>query len=96
VPVPGYKLVPKRATRSWANEGIAKATLLGMGVQSSALVETKMKSPAQVEKLLPRGEKLPADLVQAISSGNTIAPESDPRPAVMTVGKSLAAALGKL
>jgi len=96
VPVPGYKLVPKRATRMWTSEGTARATLLGMGIPSKDLTETKMKSPAQVEKLWPKGEKLPADIVQAISSGNTLAPESDPRPAVMTVGSSLKAALGKL
>jgi hypothetical protein len=96
VPVPGYKMVPKRATRQWANEGIAKATLMGMGIPSKDLIDTKMKSPAQVDKLLPKGEKVPADLVTQISSGNTLAPDSDPRPAVMTVGSSLKAALGKL
>ena len=96
VPVPGYKMVPKRATRSWVSEGTAKATLLGMGVASKDLVDTKMKSPAQVEKLLPKGEKVPAELVQALSSGNTLAPESDPRPAVMTIGASIAKALKKL
>jgi hypothetical protein len=96
VPVPGYKMVPKRATRQWASEGIAKATLLGMGVASKDLMETKMKSPAQVDKLLPKGEKVPAELVTQISSGNTLAPESDPRPAVMQIGSSLKAALGKL
>lgn len=96
VPVPGYKMVHKRATRSWADEGIAKATLLGMGVPSKDLTETKMKSPAQVEKLLPKGEKLPADIISQVSSGLTLAPESDPRPAALQVGNALKSALGKL
>ena len=96
VAVPGWKMVPKRANRSWANEGIAKATLLGMGIPSKDLTETKMKSPAQVDKLMPKGEKTPAELVQQVSSGSTLAPESDPRPAVMQIGSQLKAALAKM
>lgn len=96
VPVPGYKIVNKRANRSWASEGIAKATLMGMGIPSKDLVETKMKSPAQVEKLLPKGDKIPAELVQQVSSGTTLAPESDPRPAVLQIGNQLKNALRKI
>jgi hypothetical protein len=32
----------------------------------------------------------------SISTGNTLATEDDPRPAVMQIGKQLASALGKL
>jgi hypothetical protein len=39
---------------------------------------------------------LPDDLVIAVSSGSTLAPESDPRPAVLNVGLHLTAALSKL
>jgi hypothetical protein len=39
---------------------------------------------------------LPNDLVVAVSSGSTLAPESDPRPAVLNIGKQLTAALSKL
>jgi len=39
---------------------------------------------------------LPDGLVVAVSSGNTMAPESDPRPAVMQIGQQLKAALSKL
>jgi hypothetical protein len=41
-------------------------------------------------------KKLPDGLTVAISSGNTIAPESDPRPAVVLIGQQLNAALSKL
>jgi hypothetical protein len=39
---------------------------------------------------------LPRDLVVSVSTGNTIAPESDPRPEALQIGRQLAAALGKL
>jgi hypothetical protein len=54
-------------------------------------------SPAAAEKLLKAQKlKLPDGLTVAISSGNTIAPESDPRPAVVLIGQQLNAALSKL
>jgi len=39
---------------------------------------------------------LPDDLVVAVSSGTTLAPESDPRSAVLQIGKQLTAALSKI
>ena len=52
-----------------------------------------IKSPAQVEKIV---KKLPPDLVVAVSTGNTLAPESDPRPAVLTIGNDIRRAFSKL
>ena len=91
-PVPGWKMVPKRATRSWVNEDNAKAALLGSLKESEVMV-SKLISPAAAEKLL---KKLPDGLTVSISSGNTIAPESDPRPAVVLIGQQLSAALSKI
>ena len=91
--VPGYKLVAKRATRQWVNEAHA-AKVLG-----EDFVETKpvLLSPAQAEKVLKkRGLTLPDGLVVAVSSGNTIAPQDDPRPAVMVLGEQLRAALNRV
>jgi phosphoenolpyruvate synthase/pyruvate phosphate dikinase len=94
-PVPGWKMVPKRATRSWVKEEDAKAALL-QHLKESEVVEVKMVSPAAAEKLLKAQKlKLPDGLTVSISSGNTIAPESDPRPAVVQLG-DLRAALSKL
>ena len=95
-PVTGWKMVPKRATRSWAKEQDAKAALL-QHLKESEVVEAKMISPAAAEKLLKAQKlKLPEGLTVSISSGNTIAPESDPRPAVVLIGQQLSAALSKL
>ena len=91
-PVTGWKMVPKRATRSWVKEEDAKAALL-QHLKESEVMVTKLISPAAAEKLM---KKLPDGLTVAISSGNTIAPESDPRPAVVLIGQQLNAALSKI
>lgn len=94
VAVPGYKLVAKRATRQWADEKQAAAFMKTNGVEP---FEPKIKSPAAVEKELKKSKvALPDDLIVAVSSGSTLAPESDSRPAVLNVGKQLTAALSKL
>jgi hypothetical protein len=95
-PISGWKMVPKRATRSWVKEEDAKVALL-KHLKESEVIETKLVSPAAAEKLLKSQKiKLPDGLTVAISSGNTIAPESDPRPAVVLIGQQLNAALTKL
>jgi len=96
VEVPGWKLVPKRATRQWVDEYAATGALLNLG--AFALHElTELKSPAQIEKVLKKHKlAMPEGLITAVSSGDTLAPADDPRPASLQVGKHLAAALGKL
>ena len=92
-PVPGYKLVAKRALRQWADEQQAEQALLSMGVEPH---KTEIISPAQAEKLLKKSKlTLPDDLVVAVSSGTTLAPEDDPRPAVQSF-LGLSKALSKL
>lgn len=94
VQVPGYKLVPKRATRQWANEAEALGALAQL-VPSQEL--TEMKSPAQVEKVLKKHQTaMPEGLIVSVSSGDTIAPESDPRPAALTIGADIRRAFSKL
>lgn len=94
-PVPGYKLVAKRATRVWADAHNAVVFLESQGIPSYK--EPEVISPAQAEKALKKSKlALPDDLVVAVSSGNTLAPESDPRPAVLNLGKQLTQALSKL
>ena len=95
-PVPGYKLVAKRATRSWTDETKAKAELL-KSLPESEVVEVSVISPAKAEKALKKRKiGLPDDLVVAISSGNTLASVDDPRPEVILLGKQLTSALSKL
>ena len=94
-PVPGYKLVPKQARRQWVKEEAIEAWVDAKGIEDA--YETKIKSPAQLEKVLKKAKlDFPADLVVAVSSGSTLAPESDPRPAVLQIGRQLTAALNKL
>lgn len=94
-PVAGYKLVAKRATRQWLDEKKAQDWLAQQGV--NPIKEPEVISPAQAEKILKKSKvALPDELVSAVSSGSTLAPESDPRPAVLNLGKQLTAALSKL
>lgn len=96
-PVHGYKLVAKRATRKWVDETTARAALKNIGLEESEIDDTSMKSPAQVEKVLKKHKlDFPDNIVSAVSSGNTVATEDDPRPAVILIGQQLAAALSKL
>ena len=92
--IPGFKLVQKRAARVWTDEDNARATLAGLGLGVDAMYDTKFKTPAAMEKALK--QKLPSDLVTAVSSGTTLAPESDPRPAVPVIGVQLKQALTRI
>ena len=93
--VPGYKLVAKRGTRQWVDEDATTKFLTKAMVEPYK--ELEVISPAQAEKLLKKvGIELPAEMVKTVSSGSTLASESDPRPAVLQIGKQLTAALSKL
>jgi hypothetical protein len=97
-PVPGWKLVNKRAIRQWAvNDETVKDELNRAGLLPAETVVEKIISPAQAEKELKKYNlKLPTELVVAVSSGSTLAREEDPRPAVVQIGKQLVAALSKI
>jgi len=94
--VPGYKIVQKQARQKWTDENKAKEALLSIGLKESVVVETSIMSPAQAEKALKkRFSELPEDLIKSESSGTTLAPVDDPRPAVQSfIG--LSKALSKL
>ena len=83
VRVPGFKLVAKRGTRQWVNDE-APIKLLG-----DKAYESKLISVAQAEKLIGK-KNFPADVAVSVSSGSTLAAESDPRPAVINLGAQLA------
>jgi hypothetical protein len=96
VKVPGYKLVAKRGSRQWADEEAA-ASVLRSHLSDDDVYTKKLVSPAQAEKLLKKAkQELPAELVVSVSSGSTLAPESDPRPAILNIGKQLTDALSKI
>jgi len=97
LPVPGYKLVPKRGMRQWVDENKALEAMRAMGVNAMELTEMTILSPAKAEKVLKKHKlALPDDHVVSVSSGNTLASEDDPRQAVLQIGAQLSAVLGKL
>jgi hypothetical protein len=83
IKVPGFKLVAKRGTRQWVNDE-APVKLLG-----DKAYESKLISVAQAEKIIGK-KNFPADVAVSVSSGSTLAADSDPRPAVINLGAQLA------
>ena len=81
---PGSKLVAKRAFRKWIDPEAAGKALIAAGADLDDLYELPtLKSPAVVEKLLPKaGKAILKTLAKAESSGTVIAPVGDPRPSV--------------
>lgn len=90
--IPGYKLVNKRATRNWADEERTVKYFAKIGLPAADRYVKRLVSPAQAEKLLKANklpDTLPDHLVEKVSSGTTLAPESDKRPAVPIAPESL-------
>ena len=86
--VPDYKLVAKRAIRKWVDESKAADWLDGNGIIPFT---EDILSPAQAEKALKEKKvALPSELIVAVSSGNTLAARSDPRPEVLQLAQHLA------
>jgi RecB family exonuclease len=81
-PVPWHKLVAKRAIRKWIDEA---AVIKAVG--KDILAPPTALSPAQAEKKISHVDLSPYWVKQ--SSGNTIAHESDPRPAAMPKSSTL-------
>lgn len=79
IPVPGFKLVKKRANRQWPTDDIIKLAKL-LKTKPNKLIETSIKSPAQMEKLI--GKAAVNALAIKPDTGLTVAAESDRRPAV--------------
>lgn len=87
--IPGFKLVEKRANRKWRTEDESLEDALAPHILLDDLYEKKLKTPAQVEKLLDKeGKAALAELVVRESSGHTLVSESDPRPAVRVDAKA--------
>ena len=108
--IPGLKVVHGRGSRSWALPEEEMATkLTGMGIPKSAIWETKLVTPAKVEKLkweaTKAGEKvqkqlserqlktLDTEYVAKVAGKLTVVPESDARPAVVLDASPLFAAV---
>jgi hypothetical protein len=82
--VPGWKLVPKRATRKWIASDLTVEWCQQHGIDPKELMTTpELISVAQAERFLKTQKlKLPTELYHQTSAGTTLAPDADPRPAV--------------
>ena len=91
-PLPGFKLVARQPRRKWDKDADYTTDMLEQctSVNRSELFEiAKLKSPAQVEKVLPKEERaIVGKLATPISSGTVLVPESDKRPALLTGPKA--------
>ena len=82
--VPGYKVVEgKEGNRKWTNELEVLGKLEALGYMREDVTETKLLSPAQMDKALGKKKtaELLTDYITRASGSPTIAPESDKRPA---------------
>lgn len=82
--IPGYKLVHKKSNRKWVDEKAAAASLtpaLGKGIW-----ETKLKSVAEMEKVVKKSGKKVEDVMAGLwekpDNGLTLVGENDKRNAV--------------
>lgn len=110
IKIPGWKLVPKRATERYVNESGARDMAIEKGVDPDDVWEPRaLKSPAQLretlEPLMPGKTK--KDRTEAAreeigkftdktSSGTTLAREDDKREGVITTGAAIATLAEKL
>jgi hypothetical protein len=95
--IPGYKLVNKRAQRKWIDEEEAQIELTAMVGGEDLCEPPTLRSPAQIEKVLKKAKlELPEHLVEAVSSGTTIAPTDDRREAVIPIAGQIAQLSQKL
>jgi hypothetical protein len=88
---PGWKLVDKRAHRRWRDESQVANAALVTGLKDSDVYVSKLKSPAQIEKVVGKKKFATgfADLVEKVSSGHTLVAAEDPRPAIGSTQKVL-------
>lgn len=97
--IKGWKLVAKRPSRKWVDEEKTVRYLQKIGLPAADRFVKKLVSPAQAESAL-KAARLPADLPAALvkkeSSGTTLAPESDKRPAVTLASDALKALADRL
>lgn len=79
--LPDYKLVEGRSTRKWVDDELAEEALIPI-LGDDAFV-SKLVSPAQAEKLLGKAKAEEVSRLWHKPNGKpSLAPESDPRPAI--------------
>lgn len=81
--IPGFKLVAKRAVRKWS-DAAAVQKVLRREVIENIYKPVELRSPAQIQKEIGKKkfDALVGEFVEKKSSGHTIVPSFDPRPAL--------------
>lgn len=82
---PGWKMVAKRATRKWkvSEEEVIDFMSKASGRDKSEFYNLSLKTPAQMEKLNNKHVNTQLrEIIESVSSGYNLVPESDKRPAV--------------
>lgn len=82
--VPGFKLVQKRANRKWIDEAaVIKAVDMIVDSTDDLYSPKKLKSPAQIEKMLPKKQYVfLKSLTEKPNAGTALAPDTDARPQI--------------
>ena len=81
--IPGYKVVEgKMGNRKWTDEAQIISTLEGAGIPRDEYTETRLLSPAAMDKALgkKRAAELLSDLTSREPGAPTVVPETDKRP----------------
>lgn len=80
--IPGWKLVPKRASRKW---GDAKAVEAWATEHAPGAFKQVLETPTQIEKKLPDVYETLAEMgyIDSSSSGTTLVADHDPREALI-------------
>lgn len=88
-PIKGYKLVNKRATRVWNDQNAVEDKVRkAKKIKLADGFDYKLKSPAQLEKIckeLGVDFKAYAPYISSVSTGTTLAKETDKRPAALPI-----------
>lgn len=87
IEVPGYKIVEgKKGRRQWVDKDDAEETLKRMRLKSDEMYDKKVKSPTKIEKILSdnplKWDRL-QELIEQKKGKPSVAPVSDPRPAML-------------
>lgn len=97
VQIPGRKLVQKRAQRKWIDPEAVEALCKKKRVKVDDMYNKTLKSPAQMEKAVKKiYTSALQDMVHSVSSGVTVVPDTDKRPAVSGSVQLLANAFEKI
>jgi hypothetical protein len=94
--IPGWKLVAKRAAARWTDTEDVLAWIRRRRLPLTELAPRTPLSPAKMRKYIEDlSEDIPDDIIDKTSSGMTLAPDSDRRPAYHPGFAAMAAEMSK-